>query len=329
MALGGALLSTGMSLIPALIEEMRNEKNPTPTNTNQFPLGINVPEYKPGGLMREVPITPLAVDPINSPFTPVQSNNFDPLSVFPDPTSTTQNSVYPQPAAQSPNNFNIDLSDIMRVGAGAASILDSIEPAEVVQAQRLDTSRGDSLAAGTGTSAAPILNQINRNRNATDEAVRGVSGTVQSYLNNLRQNQATADQSSSQAMLGNKQQNDRLALARAGREDRNSQIRMQENIRTDVANEQNRAMRADLIQNTLNQVDSIASGIERKDYLQKQMEGLNDAKKKEYLLKLATMRLVNPNFKPGDIQGVIDALANDEIDIETASNQLIKFTPDE
>lgn len=316
---------------------MTNNTNPF-SSTPQMKYGGKVPKYTLGTEGPDLPIdnTLLTTDnklELGMPVIP--ANQFTPMIAVPQPDDNPApsnladgdkmqsmlNSIAP---ATKENKLDINLPAALRIGSGIGSALLSFQRPEEEQLQLADFSRGDALTAGTGVDAATLTNANQRAFSTVNEAARRASGTVGQYLNRLRANSGNLAQANDQALLRTKQYNDQVALQRAGRADRNAMSIAGERIRKQIADSQNQAMSQDQMQNFFNQMTNVATGLERKDALEKQMSSFNDAQKKQFLLNMAAIGLKNPNF--GISANILKTLENAEnMTPDELANAIIEF----
>ena len=182
--------------------------------------------------------------------------------------------------------------------AGAmGSLVSSIQQAEEEKPRVPNYAAGDALMSQAGErDSQSIQNELRGYFNAGKRIARDTSSNFQQMQSSVRQSAARLGQEAGKLKLQDDMYNDQMLIQRAGREDAKSTVAANEQIRVDIADAQNRAMRQDQVQNFINQMDAYGTEFQRQDYLKQQTANLNDVQKKQFYLDLLTMAIQFPDF---------------------------------
>jgi len=219
----------------------------------------------------------------------------------------------------STDNTMRDVGLGLKGAALAGSVIDAFQKPEVVNPRFTDRSKSDQYFNQMGTSYMPVLNEINLGVNKGLDVARGSSRTFGQFANRTQSAVSRGARDASQARMQEKQYMDTVRQMLGSREDQISQIDRGEQVRTDVANEQNRAMRQDLIANTLQNVNNLGTELTKQQYLRDTMKDMNAAQRRQFALDLAAIQSTTPNFKidkdalmkaaeSGDIEAIMKAI---------------------
>lgn len=310
---------------------------PYPLDDTQLTLGkvppiIPVPGASALNSRLETGPTPLGREEMNfnplptQSIKPVQSQNPTGINSNTLPAEYTNQYSVPMTAETTTGttNGNFNIPTALRAASGVGSALLSFQSPEKEQLQLPNFRRGDALAQGTGIDPQALKNQNIVAFNTVNEAARRGAGTVGQMMNRLRANTGQLAKAQDQALLTAKQYNDQMSMQRAGRADRIASINANERIRKQIADSQNQAMSQDQMQNFFNQMTNVATGVEKKNMVEKATAQMNQNQKRQFLLNLATLGLKNPNFKPSsNLSKVLENI--DNMSIEDITNSLIEF----
>jgi hypothetical protein len=213
------------------------------------------------------------------------------------------------------------MGSIMKGAAFLGSAIDALQPYEREKLQLPDYSRGNQYTQGMGAAYAPIYQNIQQAASKGIEVGRGAGSNFGRFSTGANRALSQAGRDMGTAALQEKQYRDQVSMQLAQRADRQSEVGAAERVRTQNATSANRAMRQDLIANTMSNLNNLGTEFQKQDALKKAVNDLDTTGRRQFILDLVKVNAANPNFQ---IDGAKLKKALDAEDYDAAVSS-IKF----